>query len=1431
MSLPKLPKLTQQRVSPEWFTKESRPTIIKAAPSKTFLQRVGDFIDRNIVQPLPYTLSPRETPQVRRTETGEMQVYEGLAPMKGITQTRGFLKSPEDVEFYTKSIAPIAIIEQLPARLGETLFRTPIQFYTNVAGIIMGTGKHDTELPFDARRIGAKEQIIKTTGERFFNRVLELKEDKKPESPWEMVKISTQAAFEEVLPDMLDALITGSMTDTAARQTLRFTKYDPRVEKTLSQLGIPKDQVTKTTTKEWSTKLNSALRDTPTIEGKHALIQDAAYLAKKYRAAGGPYQLTPAFQRIENVSKQLIGIDAQVRAISPAVGLPGFGGRAGIGLGIDPLKGIQVQEALKLAKQGMSVAQIAQKLNVTQAVVEATIGGVARGALDSLAKEATKYKSAEEFVDSRAKVTDGVKHLDPEKYNNEISFVRDIERLNKGAIPATKEIEVGEKLWGDRPKEVVEYINPREIRIAEEPLRTTPDPGREITEPIIVQVIDGVPTLVDGRHRLAQAIANKQDTIPAKIEGKSEVSQLEQIWKDAQATPPSTRKLLGEPISPFVRMRETTVLKKKIRDYARGVREGRIDIRTQAKEVVGQFQEIIKPLPATDKAKFITQIKSITTSTDPIKAFYDNFPKIQSRVIKLIDAETKRTIQDRIARELKYTKPIKVGDKRVAKYHYEFNKTLEDLKKARNLNQEEAQQNIDFFQSKVDKGEALSEMEKIKSRLYSLQANGTKSSVELHSQVLRDIKRLKNLGKMAKDIGDFIDKVERAERVKDVATAIDKIKGDLRDVGFVDKVKTSILNTYLRGVSNTGSFLNGIAGKDIAEKYDPELWQNRKDTATFKVTRNLNRELAKDIDLKNENALLSKFVDFRKETITLTDLDGIGIDIDKMQLIDIYNSVKNPLLKERYYNAFGKEQIDNALLNLSENEIMIADRMMDSVQRYKEVFNKRNIEITGRDMGTIDNYWPATTEYRPDVYDDIRLQGETPSAMKERTRSARVIPEPTDAWMKTQKHISQGEHVRHLSRKHEELKRLFTNRTIKKRIENKFGEDVYKDLMKHIDNISLNKITERMSSIEGAFNKILNNWVRAKIVSPTVPIRQLGSMTNFMENMPSHLWIADFTKNIISPKATFDYVWKKYPEIGDFLEARFNKGYSEALKDALSGSNHLQTKANTWTGLFSLPVRTGDVTAIIYGGAPYIKHLERKSVKMGLTGNKAKRYIIDNFEKNTLKAQQSGVSSGLSSLQNSPNPFTRLFFRFKNTLNQYLRKNVDAIINYKRGEIPIEQMGKTVFHYSILQPIMYVLIGAGVISATKSVGNILRGEDPDEPDVEKIVSDIYTQMAVQPFQALPIIGDIAEYGIRNMMGKPTYSVIRTPVLDDIEIALRKATKKEPTIDDYLSVLSVIVEGGIGVPTEAIMRYREYLLGGDKKTSNLPDFPDFPDFPD
>ncbi len=892
------------------------------------------------------------------------------------------------------------------------------------------------------------------------------------------------------------------------------------------------------------------------------------------------------------------------------------------------------------------------------------------------------------------------------------------------------------------------------------------------------QIIDNAPEIDKVLNESAKEIAKAPDKIIAKPTPKVE-EEVARLIKEEGITEEEARKRLAPKPKPFIeRIQEIKEKFKRPETIAK-------------KEVKIVQEEIIKELEASeleaeDKAKFIKTIKNIQTAEQLQKAL----PEIDIRINRLVEAEGKRTTKESIKKELKTTKPLKVGQKRVGKFDFETNKVFDTLRSHNKLNQSKAQVEFDKLPE-----EGGSELDLIKKRFLSLKANGASASLEIHEQVLVDIQRIKRLGKQAKDEADLEKRLNRQEIVEDALSSIDKIKADK------DTVKTKIGNVYRRGFSNIYSMLNSIGGKAFAEAHDLELSENKRNTATYRDTLKITNDASK---IYNEKNIMRLFETMSLFDYQITDTkDGLTTKLSKLELIDIYNSIKNDKKKADYFETFGQDQVETLLTNLTNEDKLFGDALQENIQGFRPILNKRNIETTGRDLGFVENYWPGTSEFQVDIFDDIRLQGETPSAAKERARG-RVIPIPRNAWYKAQRAISQAEHVSNVSRDFEKLKRLFTDRKVKHAIEQKFGEDVYGTLIDQVDNLSLNKQTDKIDAISGTFQKAINNWVTAKIAfNPSTFVRQLMSVGNYAENMNAAEWTTGFFKGIASPKETFKFVWKNAP----FLEARFNKGFSEALKEAIKGAESISVNKKNWTKMLTSLVRAGDVTAIVYGGFPLIKS--------ELAKGKSMQEAIDVFEKATLKSQQSGLSASTSQFQNSTNPFTRLFLAFKNTSNQYFRKMADSIISFQNGDITVAQFAKTMTIYAVIQPILYVSAGFGTKIAFSFLGRLfgLRGDEEDFDEImEKFFNDIMIQMIVGPVNAIPIINDAVRAAARKATGQKVYQFLSIPWLDDLEKAGRAMLKENVAGNDYLKMMSAILEPATSLPIATPIRYFEILTG-------------------
>jgi len=885
-----------------------------------------------------------------------------------------------------------------------------------------------------------------------------------------------------------------------------------------------------------------------------------------------------------------------------------------------------------------------------------------------------------------------------------------------------------------------------------------------------------IPTKYKSKNEVGMAMDEVADQI-----GISEV-ELSSYLKNVDSQADRLRQTIEDNKSVLVKRKEITVLKDKVRNMEIGIRKGQALEKSNIEDLQSDLVRKINGagLEPKDRAKFLSLVKNANT-LNKYKEALDQFSR---RAEQYLQSTEKNKLESQINKSLKYTKPLKQGQSRVGKYDYESNVLFNELRSFNGMTKATAEAELLNYSEAPD-----TEFDLIKKRFLSLKANGKTASVEAYQKVQDDIMRMKLLGQEAKSEADFIKAVNRAERADDAISSMADIKADK------NTIKTKVGNLYREGFSNQHSLFNSMFGKKFADKYNSELVENNRDIGIFKTNKAASQMMKKVYDIDNEFEIIKSL---ESEKYQLTDFDNLTTEVSKWQIIDIYNSTKNEMVRERYNNSYGEEQVDGMLSKLTEQDKMFADYLMDKVQDYRPILNERNIEIKGQDLGFVENYWPATSEFQANVFDDIRIQGETPSAMKARVQSGNVIPKPSNAWEKYQRHVVQAEHIKNLSRQYETLKRMFTDRKVKHEISNKFGDDVYSTLMAQIEEISLNARMQKVDFVSKVFRNAINNWVTSKIAAPNIStfVRQLMSVGNYMEKMDPVKWTKGFAEGIKTPKKTFDFMWKNSP----FLETRFHRGYSEAVRDAIEGAEKISAGWSRWTNGLTTLTRVGDVSAIVYGGYPY--------VKAQIAAGKSIEQAFEAFRQETLRSQQSSLSSSLSQFQNSRNPFARLFLAFKNTSHQYFRKMVDSIISFQNGDIGKEQLVKTLAIYAIIQPFLYVLGGKIAKDTIIGAGNLVFDDEDDKKDT--FAQDVLVQMAVSPVNAVPVLDDLMTYAARKTTGLRTWKVMSTPLLDDIATGMMKAYKKEPDLEDYLIAASAVVEPATAFPLKTIIRYYKYF---------------------
>jgi hypothetical protein len=638
------------------------------------------------------------------------------------------------------------------------------------------------------------------------------------------------------------------------------------------------------------------------------------------------------------------------------------------------------------------------------------------------------------------------------------------------------------------------------------------------------------------------------------------------------------------------------------------------------------------------------------------------------------------------------------------------------------------------------------------------------------------------------------------------AKDVENMKKTLRSRKMPKKIRKALQAGYVNTTANVWSAMNSMFGPKVADEFNFEMEESSRNDAVDAVVERAQEAGRKILGVKNFEATA---IEMNNDTTKLTGPQGT-VEVSTWDIMDLWTLYKNDNSKMLLNEAYGQETLDGLFSRLTDQQKEFADYLQQEVQPYFDVFNEWSIESKGVEIPSVKSYWPRKSikvdgVNTNDVFDHIKTVGEQPGPTKHRASSG-VTPLPQNMWSTFQRHVAEGEHVRHVSPKYERVKSALSEQTMKSIIENKFGKRVYQTTQGLVDQMALNKVSEHIDMVSETYGKLVNNWAVSKIaLSPTTFARQLGSVTNYAEVMPAGEWATGFFDAVTSPKETFDFMWNN----SEYIRRRFGRGYSEALADALEDAKKFGDKKIKLMKFLTSFGRTGDVGAIIYGGAPYVKNqiAEYKQKNPNATEQEATDYGFEQLKKQTIRSQQSGLKSSLSVLQNSKNPFMRAMLRFKNTPNQYVRKMVDAQIALINGDITKKQYTKTMAVYALIQPFLYVTLGEVITAPLRALG----GDDPEDL-VTTYAERVITKVVTSPTAGIPVLGSMIENAVMALIAQDkryAFRPVQLPVLDGILHAAQMLTKDEITALDYMKIIAEIQEPLLPIPTGLAARYIDY----------------------
>ena len=358
----------------------------------------------------------------------------------------------------------------------------------------------------------------------------------------------------------------------------------------------------------------------------------------------------------------------------------------------------------------------------------------------------------------------------------------------------------------------------------------------------------------------------------------------------------------------------------------------------------------------------------------------------------------------------------------------------------------------------------------------------------------------------------------------------------------------------------------------------------------------------------------------------------------------------------------------------------------------------------------------------------------------------------------------------------------------------KAGERIMRTLATQLDSSVYSNYARTINIGKSIVDDIASNFVTAAVGGNLkVTWAQLLSVINYSEDMPTGTWTKGFAHAIAHPKETVKFMWENCR----YLQSRFaGNSMNEVMVRVTSETDRFRSLRQ----FMMTNTKYGDIIAIIFGGKPYVDYL-MKEKKM------SKEDAFTKFVESTLRAQQSGHNSATSLWQKNManNAITRMMFAFNNTNLQYQRKWIEALSNFVKSDKKkddIQQFVKSALIYKVWNPIMF---GSFVndLSILALFNSLAGGGDDDNP-FATFLSDCGISIISSMFGGVGFVGMLLTELTRWLISIATqdrYFKTGVPLLGDIQDMFLKLSKKNVSVDDYVSIMSTIGNYTTGLPME------------------------------
>ena len=1010
-------------------------------------------------------------------------------------------------------------------------------------------------------------------------------------------------------------------------------------------------------------------------------------------------------------------------SFNPLLAVLGVAGMRMVGPGKMPGRGIQ-NKIIRSAQRGVPMDRISTQLGIGREVVR-----------NVLREQAPQLLPPEETA------------IDPtrmaiDQAEGEVWMELDVAEAGKRLAIPSQEIGVDYEFIAQRST-FPEWIPPE--------LRTTP-----LVKSVMKNMEEGT---VPGRGKARELydvvqgeIAERagvpvEQIVNVPIELTEQVKQdirptVEQILKEATVSPPSRsvkdiiKQQTQRPPAPFVRKRETTLLKERVRNIARGVREGTINTKTEIKNVQSELKDVIKKsgLTAHDQKKFIDKIVQIQNRSQLEKAW----PEISNRISRLFEAQEVRALRAEIDKQLKDIKPVRDASGVLrSKFTPEQQAKLDNIREATNMKMKDADKEIERISSELMYQEdiPLDIGEQIRLLRY---ANRDMDSSELR-ELLDDIISIKKDGKTLAETRKINKEAEIQRKVDVIVPAIwgdlERVIGTFprRDPSFDDvflgkarRMSDDYINMILDFEFHADKLTNARQYEVLEGPFVDHAKQHRRNLGKllegqFIGYEALNEGIARTLGKSADPKIVGQFkgspekekdMKIKHGLIRLQETRDLGNFKDDFQenvqlklsvdeLISVNNWLKNAEVERVFRDVMGfNDPMINAIKGaLKPEEEEYANFLINEFYpQYFEGYDGISLrEVYGRRFDTAFNPRPDYTPLARDVDKPVYLEqlndyiqniSTKPGAIKARIANNNPIKIRGATEIAT-KYITDMERFKHMSEYIDETRKIFHNK--------EFRDAILRtqyDGQKHLD--LLNDTIERIWRGQRKFEDrvlwldTLKGYAYSGLlgINPTQIPKQLTSGVSSLYRVPAKEWKAGFNEYVKSPKEITNFLREHSP----LLRARYRKmNFSQELAQAKKeGWVEELTKDPGFRNKIMFMTKYGDMGGIAVAGWPVYRYEYNQAISRGLSKEEAHNKAIAEFEDNFSKTQTSPHMGDIGSLQ-AGGSWGATWTLFNNATMQYNRFALAAFRNMKKGKGSWRKNARTAFIFWSLLPVLFGL--------------------------------------------------------------------------------------------------------------------------------------------